>query len=146
MILSKLARDIEEIAATATVVITIGPIGCGKSTLAGYLGELYRNVVPIDGDMLGVLTLKETLKLGDERNQYTIYQIVKVLIDGKIPVISTGGGAIMSGFGKKSAFKLREYIKKVTGIDIKIVTLIPKPIKDLEKFYGSHDVTSVVKA
>jgi len=45
----------------------------------------------IDGDVLN-LTEEQVLKLGKDRNKRTVELIRNVLFEGKIPIISTGGG------------------------------------------------------
>jgi hypothetical protein len=37
----------------------------------------------------------EVLQLGPERNDYTLYLIVKYLMLGLVPIISTGGGVLL---------------------------------------------------
>jgi hypothetical protein len=84
------------------------------------------NFVHIDGDVLD-LDMATVLKLGDERNPYTLWQIYKNLIENRIPVLSTGGGCLVT-FGKESKFILFENIKKIFEghkVDFNITILLP---------------------
>jgi len=83
------------------------------------------NYIHIDGDVLDFEDgLESVLKLKGERNDYTMWLIIKTLMQGNIPVISTGGGALFS-YGRKKSFLLRERISQTLGIDINIILMIP---------------------
>ena len=108
---------------TAKIIIVIGTVGSGKSSYArllkAILGDGFWN---LDGDLLD-LTLQEVLQLGPERNDYTLSLIVKYLMLGFIPIISTGGGVLLSTLNRDQ-FYLREYVQKTLGIDIIITTVL----------------------
>lgn len=107
-----------------TVVIVIGPIGIGKSTVAAQLAKSIPNSIDIDGDDLG-LGRDRTLRLGKERNDYTMSKIVHTLQRGKTPIISSGGGVFFTMKKKDHVFVLRDFIQKALGINVKIVVAIP---------------------
>lgn len=71
-----------------SLIIVTGPIGFGKSTAAELLKMVLGNVVVIDGDA-EVLT-----KSGRNRNLHTQALVIRHLAQGKIVILSTGGGAI----------------------------------------------------
>ena len=57
----------------------------------------------IDGDILD-MNNDDVLLLGMERGDYTRFLMIKSIKDGKIPVISTGGGIFFSGYGESDEF------------------------------------------
>jgi shikimate kinase len=105
---------------TSTVVIVCGPIGSGKSSIAQKLCDTSSILLEhIDGDVLGI-GMTRTMNLKLERNDYSMWKILKVLMAGKVPVISTGGGIL---FSFKSEFVLRNIIQKVLGISVNIIVI-----------------------
>jgi hypothetical protein len=106
----------------STVVLVLGPIGSGKSSFANKLQKSIPKSVAIDGDVLD-LTMPDVMTLRGERNDYTMWMIIKTLMDGKIPILSTGGGALFS-FGRKPKYLLRTRIRNTLGIDVKIVAYV----------------------
>lgn len=124
----------------AVVIIVTGPIGCGKSTVAQRLyqrsPEMFEH---IDGDVLGFNeTLVRSLKA--ERNDFTMWKVVETLMNGKIPIISTGGGAIVDGKGVR--LELDERITKALHIRPMYITLTPvMNDMSLERIYKESDVT-----
>ena len=114
---------------TGTVIISLGPIGSGKTTIANCLCQKNDDLVPIDGDILGLD--KETVtKLGKERNDYTKWKIIEALMLGKIPVISTGGGALFT-IGKQQKFDLKNQIYNTLGIIVKVIVCIAGNFKSI---------------
>lgn len=111
-----------------TVIIIVGPIGYGKSTLGDALQKANKMFVHIDGDMLDINSIKAISRLGDERNQYTQYQIVRVLMQGKIPIISCGGGQLMTYKNHKGEFSLRSVIELMIGMKVNLITFVPNDI------------------
>ena len=115
----------------STVIISVGPIGSGKSSTSQKITDYINSnidlakCVHIDGDILDIEDGQDNvLKLKGERNDYTIWLIIKTIMQGNIPILSTGGGVLFS-YGRKKTLILRQRIAKVLGIDIKIILLIP---------------------
>ena len=104
------------------VVICLGPIGSGKTSVAVELCKTNPMLVSIDGDILD-LDSETVSKLGAERNDYTRWKIIEALMQGKIPVVSTGGGVLFST-GKVQQFVLRNQIYRTLGLIVKIVVCI----------------------
>jgi len=73
------------------LVIVLGPVGSGKSTIAQALAPPGYN--PIDGDRLVGLNLSQTMTLGQERSPLTVWEVVRDLIKYQLAIVSTGGGA-----------------------------------------------------
>lgn len=99
------------------IILSLGPIGVGKSTVSGVIAELMNSeetqkFVHIDGDILD-LDIDTVLKLGEERNPYTLWQIYKNLIDNYIPILSTGGGCLFVYGKDEPKFILFDYIEKI---------------------------------
>ncbi|MDD7805476.1 MAG: hypothetical protein PUP46_07940 [Endozoicomonas sp. (ex Botrylloides leachii)] len=81
---------------TRLVIVVVGPMGWGKTTLGEALVKRYPDEIShIDGDSLAPsMSLPKVLQLKEQRNQVTWSCIASVIAKGKIPVISTGGGAL----------------------------------------------------
>lgn len=129
----------------STIIITVGPIGSGKSSTSEKISREFSGLTHhIDGDKLDLGIMEEVLNLKGERNDYTIWQIIKHLMLGQIPIISTGGGALFS-FGKNPEFVLKQRIMEILGIDVKIILLIPTSNVDNFELYNSdiHDIESI---
>lgn len=117
----------------ATVIVVIGPVGYGKSTTADSLARSL-GIRHIDGDLLGLDG--DTVKiLGAERSDYTLYQIAKALIDGVVPIVSTGGAIIKN---------LKPYIKNLLGVDVDMVLFRPEG-DDMATVYSASPVRDVVE-
>jgi shikimate kinase len=80
------------------IVLLLGPVGVGKSTLGNLLVKKIGGV-HIDGDLLD-LKEDEVSKLGEERGDYTRYKIIEAIMNGQVPIVSTGGGVLTSQTGK----------------------------------------------
>ena len=117
----------------ATVIVILGPIGSGKSRIGNLLVGVHggdQNYIHIDGDDLG-LGSKATLGLGMERNVYTQWKIISALYQGKIPVISTGGGALTSF----NSVVIRGVVRDVLNLSLNLIVLVPDPtITQLTEF------------
>ena len=113
------------------VIVIIGPIGYGKS-LRGRQLEEYKSsgnkFVHIDGDILNLESMDEVLRLGQERNGLTKYLICQAIMDGKIPVLSCGGGVIMN----RSKIGLFNELQKVFSC------VIPTNIFHLHVFHPTN--------
>lgn len=113
-----------EIMNNGTVIICVGPIGSGKTTLAQTLSKYNNKFVNIDGDILD-LDDDIVLLLSTERSDYTRYMIIKTLMEGKIPVLSTGGGVLFST-QKNKHFMLNKIIYNSLKINVKIILFVPR--------------------
>lgn len=141
--LSQLYEDCLHNNTVATVIVTLGPIGAGKSTVSERLATDIPNGVHIDGDRLS-LNEKDVGLLKSERNDFTIWLIIKAIMEKKIPILSCGGG-VLSSF-KKTTIVLRERISAVLGINIKVITLVPEEndIPQIQPYNGDwHAVEKV---
>ena len=105
-------------------VIVAGPVGIGKSGMGDDLGT-HKNFVHIDGDKLG-LGWDKVGRMGQERGPYTSYLVLKAIEEGKVPVVSTGGGVFFQG-GK---IRIQDVIKKVYGATVEIKFHIFHPAED----------------
>jgi hypothetical protein len=77
------------------VVLVLGPQGCGKSTVGRWLeAESGGAMRHIDGDtlLLGEGAEEIVKSMGQERNEFTRWQVMRALMDGKVPVLSCCGG------------------------------------------------------
>jgi shikimate kinase len=73
----------------------------------------------IDGDVLG-LGAELTMSLKAERNAFSLWKIVETLMQGNIPVISTGGGILFN----KTKCLLRETIYKTLSINVNLILFV----------------------
>ena len=123
---------------SGTIIMCIGPIGSGKTSTAEVIASQDPSLyVYIDGDVLG-FSMDLVLKFGKERNDYTKWLVIKALMDGKIPVISTGGGTLFST-GKNQKFVLRDQIYSILGIIPKIILMIPDQVTQITQLDSKYD-------
>ena len=109
--------------AHSTVIVVVGPIGSGKTSMMNNIVSQKDNdnFIAIDGDELSIG--EDNVKLlKAERNPYSMWKIIEALLLGKVPVISTGGGVLHSSKGN---LFLRETIQKVLNININLVVMCP---------------------
>ena len=123
-----------------TVVICIGPIGSGKTSVAKELASR-DTIFVIDGDVLDI-GMDRVMKLGKERNDYSRWAIIKALMQGKVPVISTGGGILFSG-GKQLDFVLKNQIYETLGIMVKVIVLVPGSFDRITQLDRTYNVLPV---
>jgi len=111
------------------VIVIVGPIGYGKSTRGRQLEESKSSgdkFVHIDGDLLNLESIEMVLKLGQERNGLTKYLICEAIKNGKIPVLSCGGGVIMN----RSKIGIINYFQKVfSGVRFHLHIFHPTNLK-----------------
>lgn len=123
--LQEVLNEFDKISSTkvcGNVVLVLGPIGSGKTTTMKALSKLSDKFVAIDGDDLGI-GMDRTMNLKLERNPYSLWKIIEVLMQGKIPVMSAGGGIFFSQ--KNCQFVLRETIFNVLNMNINLTVLFP---------------------
>ena len=125
-----------------TVVICVGPIASGKTSIMEQICFNNLRLIPIDGDDLGIGTEK-TLKLGRERNEFSRWKIIQCLMNGNVPVISTGGGVLFSTGKKDQEFILRNQIYDTLGILVNIIVILPDKVGKLTQVDNNYDPTSI---
>ncbi|CAD7972369.1 unnamed protein product [Amoebophrya sp. A25] len=151
---SDLFRHVLKDKIRATVVVVLGPVGYGKSTLGSALAKRFPEVFEhIDGDELGLidggnLTVTDvSTKLKGERQELTFFRVFEALyVRKKVPVLSVGGGVL---FGSDSAagggdqgvigggqdLRLRSWLRScLGGAEVEIVAFLPGP--KLEREYA----------
>jgi hypothetical protein len=112
------------------IIFVFGPIGAGKSTISSMIQGINPGLfIHIDGDVLD-LDQSSVYKLSSERNDYTKFKIVEQIIQRKIPVFSTGGGALLSSTVGTQEFSFFDYLEKIFNQSININGYILLPKKD----------------
>ena len=132
------------------IMVVVGPLGWGKSTLGKTLAKQYPDhVCHIDGDALDpALGTENVLRLSHLRNEVTWSCAASAIAQGKIPVISTGGGALVCqprrGKRCEQAKKTDEVAlierMKSLGIDAHICLFVPG-----DSFQAGHDSDFIIK-
>jgi len=121
-----------------TILIICGPIGSGKTSMMNLFQTAdSKKYQVIDGDLLDMPNMQTVLMMGRERADYSRWLVIKALMEGKVPVISAGGG-IFFGQGKSQNFELVDQIYKTLGIIVKVIFLLPTAdaqVKPLDKTY-----------
>lgn len=135
------------------VIIINGAIGNGKSTVMQKLVECIPDSEMIDGDSLvPVLGEKQsmalTLTCGQERNVYTQWLLLKSLLNGKIPIISTGGGV----FCDKGTCIIRSLVKNAFNLNVNLIQIVVDGTHEIVKiaepdfdFYESSETNASVR-
>lgn len=122
------------------VVVVVGPIGHGKTTVAEKLGQVMKGVSVIDGDTLYGTTSQETMTFGKERNEATMWAVNAAIARGEVPVISTGGGAL---FTQRSNFV--KHIAKAFGVSTARIEVILIQPDNLDVYNDTHKVVDAIK-
>ena len=79
------------------MVLALGPIGSGKTTISQILSEIsQKRFTHVDGDVLD-LDPDEVSILKEERPPYTRWNITRSFLEEKVPIVSMGGGALIGG-------------------------------------------------
>jgi len=129
---SKEELELSILSSSRNVICVVAPVGYGKSsfadTLCQHLNEKNGTdqFVLIDGDKCGFIPNlpEDALVLGQERNSVFLAIILKLLSEGKTPVIPCGGGVLRDGFGPKSKF-IFDGLTKTLGVCVKPVFFTP---------------------
>lgn len=112
------------------IIFVFGPIGGGKSTISSIIEStnpyLFKH---LDGDILD-LDMKSVLSLGQERNDYTKYKIIEIIMQNKIPIVSTGGGILLSNDYKNKKIVFFNNLEKIFNNSIEFDTYILLPKND----------------
>ena len=99
---------------TVPIFLFLGFVGSGKSTISSlitkYLNSIGCKAYSVDGDNLFNLSMTNTLRLGQERQPLTIWEIAQTIIQGAVPVVSSGGGVFIN-YKTKSQL-LSDHLKK----------------------------------
>ena len=112
-------------------IISLGPIGSGKSTISTVLeGCDPSKFKHIDGDILD-LPSGMVYKLGSERNDYTIYKLVEQIHKNIIPILSVGGGQLIS---RDRRFTLIDYLNSIFLSRVTFQPIIVLPIMPQDTF------------
>jgi len=122
------------------ICICLGPVGSGKSTFMHKLASSSSSSAryeTVDGDRVftsedRIADLKLTLGLKSERNPSTLSNIWTAILDGKIPVISHGGGSFISTNREtrtQSCF-LKNRIKEVFGTECRLTVVLMRDASD----------------
>jgi hypothetical protein len=138
----------------AHIVLVLGPIGYGKSTLAERIAEeanraAGRTVAEhLDADYLGLGDQGTVLRLGPERNELTHARVWQCFARGLTPVVSCGGGQWFGGKYDKRQFSLLERHREFfgpTGLRITVVVAANSPDADLEAIYLDREADKRVE-
>jgi len=112
------------------IIFVFGPIGGGKSTISSIIESTNPNLFThLDGDILD-LDMKSVLSLGQERNDYTKYKIIEIIMQNKIPIVSTGGGILLSNDYKNKKIVFFKNLEKIFNNTIEFDTYIFLPKND----------------
>jgi len=124
-----------------TVVVVVGPVGYGKTTIARKLAEKLLGGIHVDGDEICSSGKGKnlTLELRQEREGATFTKVAEAVRSRKIPVFSTGAGIL---FDRKGVFTLALYLQKILGIQIDLVVYCPEG--DLQEVYAKWNVAKIV--
>lgn len=124
-----------------TIVLLVGPIGSGKTSIMNEICMLDNRLEPIDGDELGI-GMELTLKLGKERNDFSRWKVIDAFLRDKIPVFSAGGGIFFST-GKEQTLTIKNQIYDTLKILVKTIVLIPGNVSGIMQLDNSYDPTQI---
>jgi len=126
----------------ADVILVLGPIGYGKSTVAAAIADQIGGA-HIDGDGPdGFLPRELVLRLGWGRNTSTVATIMGAICSGQVPVVSTGGGAVWCFPPKRNGENYLQHYAKQMGITLRLHVFIPE---DLKSYDDADAVRSVIE-
>ena len=122
-----------------TLIVVVGPIGFGKSTAANNIC-VDEQFFHIDGDVLG-LSMSQVLKMGQERQPYTFWCVIRAILEGKTPVLSTGGGVLFTQ-GREQRLAIISAIQQILPhIEVELVVFVPE---NYEEEYANTERTRAV--
>jgi adenylate kinase family enzyme len=112
------------------MILILGPIGGGKSSIGNIIARCNPNFSHIDGDILD-LSEKEVYSLGEERNPYTIYKVTEQFIENRVPILTQGGGILLNNKDKNVDFfnNLDKTFKN--KVKVEVTLLLPSLIDDI---------------
>ena len=112
------------------IIFIFGPIGVGKSTISSIIESTNPNLFKhLDGDILD-LDMESVLSLSQERNDYTKYKIIEIIMQNKIPIVSSGGGILLSNDYKNKKIIFFNNLEKIFNNSIEFDTYILLPKND----------------
>ena len=92
----------------------LGWVGSGKSTIARAVAEYLNSIgCPAgicDGDHMFGLSMSDVMRTKAERQPLTIWEVAKTVMEGRVPVISSGGGVYTNWKTKKQI--LTDHLEK----------------------------------
>ena len=92
----------------------LGWVGSGKSSMANavakYLNSIGCPAGICDGDHMFGFSMSDVMRLKAERQPLTIWEVAKTIMQGRIPVISSGGGVFTNWKKKKQI--LTDHLQK----------------------------------
>ena len=92
----------------------LGWVGSGKSSMANvvakYLNSIGCPAGICDGDHMFGLSMSDVMRLKSERQPLTIWEVAKTIMEGRVPVISSGGGVFTNWKTKKQI--LTDHLQK----------------------------------
>lgn len=113
---------------TVPIFLFLGFVGSGKSTIAyqtsKYLKSIGCKAIPVDGDNVFGMSMTDAMRLGQERQPLTIWEVAQVIMRGAIPVVSAGGGVFINYKTKTQI--LSDHLKKFfPEYDFVFYTFVP---------------------
>lgn len=128
---SKLSK-IENVDTVLDIIFIFGGIGSGKSSIAEHI----KNINPIkykhiDGDILDLPQDRTALLLKEERTGYTLWKIIQTILEGKVPIVTMGGGVLLN-----IATDFKTYIDSITENKntINATVIIPSLVQEITKY------------
>jgi shikimate kinase len=124
------------------IIFVFGAIGTGKSTFGNKLQKLIGDgSVHIDGDILDLEVSENVYALGEERNPYTIWKMIEaMLLNGKLPIITTGGGV----FSDYKIFKEFGTMLKNVNLNFNISAYISSNLREIIHYNNSDEFSPVL--
>ena len=113
----------------------LGPIGAGKSTFSErLLSEASHYALHIDGDR--VIRDDMTQHLHSERADASKAAVYRCILEGRHPVISTGGGVF-------DGFAVHKQLKDIFKRPVKVIVCMMKDVKNAEESPEKYEIQKV---
>jgi len=130
--------------APVNIIFVFGAIGTGKTTFGTKLQTLIGDTaIHIDGDILDLEVSDNVYALGEERNPYTIWKMIEAMIlNGKLPIITTGGGV----FSSYNIVKEFGTMLKNVNLEFNISAYISSDFREITHFDNKSDFNSILDA